>query len=122
MQHLADGNAPNAKNRTHLANERTFLAWLRTGLTCMALGMAALQVLDEHEIGGIPLTRVIAALLVALGIWLVVLGRWRFRQAAIGIRDDTFTTRRRGFEVVVLAMTIVGLIALLIVARSPLTS
>jgi len=30
-----------ATRRTHLANERTYLAWWRTGLTCLAVSLAA---------------------------------------------------------------------------------
>src|SRR5687768_6340699 len=33
-------------------NERTFLAWLRTGMTLVALGVAAAQFLTEPETGG----------------------------------------------------------------------
>jgi inner membrane protein YidH len=33
--------ARDATRRTHLANERTYLAWWRTGLTCLAVSLAA---------------------------------------------------------------------------------
>jgi putative membrane protein len=33
--------------RTHLANERTFLAWWRTGLTALAAALAAARVVPE---------------------------------------------------------------------------
>jgi len=36
-----------ALRRTRLANERTFLAWLRTGITCLAAGLAVGRVLPE---------------------------------------------------------------------------
>lgn len=34
------GDAGDATRRTHLANERTYLAWWRTGLTALASGVA----------------------------------------------------------------------------------
>lgn len=34
-------SARDATRRTHLANERTYLAWWRTGLTCLAVSLAA---------------------------------------------------------------------------------
>ena len=34
------GSAGDATRRTHLANERTYLAWWRTGLTALASGVA----------------------------------------------------------------------------------
>jgi putative membrane protein len=33
--------ADDATRRTHLANERTYLAWLRTGVTCLAVSFGA---------------------------------------------------------------------------------
>jgi putative membrane protein len=39
--------AEDATRRTRLANERTFLAWLRTGVTCLAAGLAVGRVLPE---------------------------------------------------------------------------
>lgn len=107
----------NASVRTHLANERTFLAWVRTGLTSIALGLAAAQLLDDHRLAGISLTKLLAGLLVLLGVWLGVLGRWRFRQAAIGIRNGSFQPRRRGFEAVIVVLLIVGALSLLVISR-----
>lgn len=103
------------KVRTQLSNERTFLAWLRTGLTSIALGLASAQLLDDHRLVGISFTRLLATLFVLLGIGLVVLGRWRFRSAAIGIAEGRFTTRRREFELVVGAAVVIGVVALLVV-------
>jgi len=38
-----------SRARTHLANERTFLAWLRTGIALISLGLAAAQFLERHS-------------------------------------------------------------------------
>jgi len=51
--------------RFSLANERTFLAWIRTALALIAGGLAVVQLLDEVD----P-----AALRRALGVPLVLLG------------------------------------------------
>ena len=51
--------------RFSLANERTFLAWIRTALALIAGGLAIVQLLDEVE----P-----ASLRRALGVPLVLLG------------------------------------------------
>ena len=40
-------HAPDATRRTRLANERTFLAWWRTGLTALAVGFGAGRLLPE---------------------------------------------------------------------------
>jgi len=36
-----------ASRRTHLANERTFLAWWRTGITTLTVALAAARVVPE---------------------------------------------------------------------------
>jgi hypothetical protein len=46
-----------SRARTHLANERTFLAWLRTGITLIGLGLAAAQFLERQVAPGLPLIR-----------------------------------------------------------------
>ena len=40
LGHERPGSAGDATRRTHLANERTYLAWWRTGLTALASGVA----------------------------------------------------------------------------------
>jgi putative membrane protein len=44
---VTDSSPGDAIRRTRLANERTFLAWLRTGITCLAAGLAVGRVLPE---------------------------------------------------------------------------
>ncbi|KAA0112348.1 YidH family protein [Mycolicibacterium sp. P1-5] len=69
--------------RFTLANERTFLAWLRTGLALLA-GAVALAGL-VHDFGPRPLRIVITALLLALSL-VVVLGayvRWDRTERAL---------------------------------------
>ena len=69
---------PDSRARTHLANERTFLAWFRTGLTTIALGLAAGQFLARDVASGIPLTRGLATIVTLLGVFLVVVGVVRY--------------------------------------------
>ncbi len=52
---------PDTRARTHLANERTFLAWLRTSLTTIALGIGASDFLvDEGDADAVLVQREIA--------------------------------------------------------------
>lgn len=117
MATVTQGVDGDASVRTHLANERTFLAWLRTGLTSIALGLAASQGLDAHEVGGMSMPKLLGALLVLFGVWLCALGRWRYRQAAAGISTMTFATRQRAFEPLLFVLALVGVISLVIVTR-----
>ena len=113
-----DPPAPRALIRTHLANERTFLAWARTGFTAIALGLGAAQLLDSREIAGVDLDQLLAASLIVFGFLVVVTGRYRYRQTAIGIRDGTYRTHRRGLEVVLLGTFVVTLVAIAFVLKS----
>ena len=44
---MTEVETEDATRRTRLANERTFLAWWRTGLTSLAVGLAAGKLIPE---------------------------------------------------------------------------
>jgi len=46
---VAAGDRPDIDYRFSLANERTFLAWIRTSLALVAGGIAAAKALDFHH-------------------------------------------------------------------------
>lgn len=79
---------PDSRARTHLANERTFLAWFRTGVTLIALGVAAGQLLIGES--GFGLSRVLALGVVAAGIALLLIGRARYVASRVMIDAGTF--------------------------------
>ncbi|QFQ29331.2 DUF202 domain-containing protein [Janibacter melonis] len=72
--------------RFSLANERTFLAWLRTGLALLAAGVA-IDVLDLSL--GESETRVAAVVLLVLGVLAPVLAwlRWAAAERAMRRRE-----------------------------------
>ncbi len=115
---IPDDPPPKGKIRTHLANERTFLAWARTGFTAIALGLGAAQLLDSHTLIGVELDKALGAVLILFGSVIVLVGRWRYRMTAIGIRDDEYRTHRRGLEVVWLGMIVVTAISIAFVLKS----
>jgi putative membrane protein len=71
-----------SRARTHLANERTFLAWLRTGLSLVAVGLAAARFLPLHLLPGVPFVTVFSALLVLSGTAIVIFGAYRHTRAS----------------------------------------
>lgn len=71
-----------SRARTLLANERTFLAWLRTGLSLVAAGLAVANFLPVGVIPGIPYVRIYSVLLVVSGTMLVFIGGVRARRAS----------------------------------------
>ena len=66
-----------AEQRTLLANERTYAAWVRTGLTALAAGIA----FERFIPGTIPWwsVRVIAVILILFGAACFWLALWRYR-------------------------------------------
>lgn len=72
--------------RFTLANERTFLAWLRTSLSLLAAGVAVVQLVPAFTV---PLARpVTGGLLAALAVLTASAGVLRWRRVESAIRHD----------------------------------
>jgi putative membrane protein len=102
-----------AYSRTHLANQRTYAAWLRTGLSMAAAGLV-LGRLTPREALERPTALVLGALLVGLGASMILFGAWNFRHVA-GRLAQAGTPPARMTEWVVYASA-VGLVLLLLAA------
>jgi putative membrane protein len=116
--------------RDRAANERTFLAWLRTGITLTALGfvVARFEVLlyevariDQREFDKSEVALVIGLLLVIAGPALVALAAWRYVLANRDLMRGGTGIRGGSAAVIVatsvgLALAGVGLLAHMIVA------
>ena len=74
-----------AFRRTHLANERTYLAWLRSGLTAVAVGLGVAKILPDLADAGTTWPYV------ALGTGFCLLG---ILMMAVGIQRMRQVTRR----------------------------
>ncbi len=86
-----------ATRRTHLANERTQLAWWRTGLTALAVALAIGRVVPE--LGGSP-TRwpytLVGAGFAIYGVGLVLYGNARSRQVMQALRSGRYSEAPEG--------------------------
>lgn len=69
-----------ALRRTRLANERTYLAWWRTGLTTFAVGLGAGKVVPELTTGPVWPFELIGTIFALTGIALVAYAYVRQRQ------------------------------------------
>ena len=85
--------------RDHLANERTFLAWLRTGMSAVIFGFAigrfglAIRQLEEtegHHLQGTGLSVWIGMLSIAAGILMVATGLLRYRKVRTQLDKESF--------------------------------
>lgn len=73
--------------RDHLANERTQLAWLRTGANVMVVGLAVARFADQ---GSITIASLIAGgMLIVGGAVAVAYGTLRYRRVAEELRHGT---------------------------------
>jgi len=102
---------PDARVTDHLANERTFLAWFRTGLTLIALGIAAGQFLTLDVAPGLPLVRLLATALVGTGAGLVGIGTYRYRENRRRIDERAFAPAGASIYVAAGAALITAILA-----------
>ena len=80
-RHTESQPSGGAERRTLLANERTFSAWLRTGLTSIGGGLAVARLLGGDDTGE-GLARIVGMLLVLAGGGVSMLGLWRYARVS----------------------------------------
>lgn len=97
--------------RFSLANERTFLAWLRTGLALVAGGLAAAQFLPPLRLAHLRETLAIALLLLGATVSIRAVDHWARTERAMRLDEELPASR---FPAVLALVVAVG--ALLLVA------
>lgn len=90
--------------RDHLANERTFLAWLRTALAFIGLGVLVAKLVDDETT-----TRVGGLLLIGLGAAMPIYGVVRYERLAGMLDQGHYQSARVG-------PAVLGGVGLLVVA------
>lgn len=99
-----------SKIRDHLANERTFLAWTRTGIAMMGFGflVAKLRLELAPSAPGTPVRTATLGVFFALaGIVTVVISTWRYFTVKKMIEQDTF--RPFGYRITLFALLLVAI-------------
>lgn len=95
--------------RFTLANERTFLAWIRTSLALIAGGLALIQIVPQ--LGFVGGRETLGAVLVALGTVLAGGSLRRWAAAEEAIRQDLPIPQTRLPMVLALGVIVVTLLA-----------
>lgn len=109
------------RQREHQANERTFLAWLRTSITLIGFGFAIARfglflqqfqtVVNPQQLSQPPqYSEALGLSLVVVGIALMILATWRFNQVFWQIERANYQPSR--FLVILTAGVVVVLGAL----------
>ena len=113
---------PDSRARTHLANERTFLAWLRTGLALIVLGIGAAQFVSHERqlVPGVPVVTLVSVFLIVAGAALVAMGNARYRQGRARIEQAAFRPADRTVTAATVLMFVVaaaGVVLVLLLRR-----
>ena len=118
-------SADSNRARDHLANERTFLAWLRTGLALVVFGFAIgrfaiairqfmqLQQLKGHFVQTAGLSGWIGAIAILAGVAVIFTGLHRYRRTRDQIEMGNF--KPAGFVIDIVGV-LVGLFGLALAA------
>ena len=112
-------DAEDATRRTHLANERTYLAWWRTGLTAFAVALGAGKLVPElTDAGRVPYA--VAGVGFALaGVILIAYGAYRRRLVEEALKRGEFAHVDRWVLVLLTALGVgLGLLTLVLVVIS----
>jgi putative membrane protein len=102
--------------QAELANERTYLAWLRTGLALVAVGVAAERVLPAEGI--IWARQVIGVSLILAGVLTAGLARWRWQSVDRAVRAGRPIPRPILGYVVAAAIVLNGLATIVLLLRA----
>jgi putative membrane protein len=115
---MPDNSNPN-RARDHLANERTFLAWLRTGIATIVFGFAigrfsiALREFLKFQgySGTTPgLTPWLGIASAVGGVLLIFVGLRRYRETKVQLDSDTFEPAGSVIDLVSYLLGMFGLI------------
>ena len=111
-------NANPNRARDHLANERTFLAWMRTGAAIVVFGFAIgrfaiairqLTALQGHPVRTAGLSVWIGSGTIAAGVALVVAGLLRYRKTKTQLDAGTFEPAGFLLDLITILTVIFGL-------------
>ena len=102
--------------RFTLANERTFLAWLRTALALLAAAVAVVQLVPEFAIPGAR--HVVGGLLAALAVISAGAGLRRWEQVDHAIRRGLPLPRQRIPRLLAGGLVLIALLGMVLVISS----
>jgi putative membrane protein len=115
---VVDNGNPN-RARDHLANERTFLAWVRTGAAIVVFGFAIgrfsiamrqLTALQGHPLRTAGISVWMGSGAIAAGVILVVAGLVRYRKTRTQLDSGTFEPAGFVLDLITVLTVVFGLV------------
>jgi len=104
----------------HLANERTFLAWVRTGLATITFGFVVERLPNLSQLAGgktqhvvpssVPFPAIIGISLTVLGLVMIVLALLNFLDNRANIDKDAFHPPVRFVVLLTILASVIGLL------------
>jgi inner membrane protein YidH len=115
-----DVEVVDATRRTHLANERTYLAWWRTGLTALAASLAVGRIVPEFAGGRRWPYEALGAAYAVLGIALLLYGSMRRREVDQALREGRFAPAHdHALTVISILAVAIGLVTGALIVITP---
>lgn len=104
------GRQNSSRVRDHLANERTYLAWMRTAIALMGFGVVIvrLRYLQPPQIPHLGTGWKLGLIFSLVGLVTVLLSTWHYFTIRDAIDDDTYEPTDRWVVVFSLAITLLG--------------
>ena len=96
--------------RDHLANERTYLAWLRTGISVAALGVAVAKFAPHRGANAV----VAGLILIGAGLLVAAFGTYRYRAVGRDLDAGVFAAASFGAVTAASVVTLISLLAVVI--------
>mmetsp|Transcript_15430 Transcript_15430/g.31717 ORF Transcript_15430/g.31717 Transcript_15430/m.31717 type:complete len:137 (-) Transcript_15430:394-804(-) len=97
--------------RDHLANERTFLAWIRTALAILTLGLA-LAKFDPTENGVLS-----GSCFIILSMVLLYYSRIRYDEVSGALYRGEYLVLRKGAGILVVLLAVVAVMCTIVIFR-----
>mmetsp|Transcript_37259 Transcript_37259/g.58679 ORF Transcript_37259/g.58679 Transcript_37259/m.58679 type:complete len:197 (-) Transcript_37259:80-670(-) len=94
--------------RDHLSNERTFLAWLRTGLTMVGVGIGIEKLALIHIFSGI-----LGTFFILIGLIIFIYAVYRYFGTMVNLQNRRFEPNKQGIMAILTLTFLVSLATLI---------
>lgn len=107
--------------RDHLANERTYLAWMRTAIALIGFGVliARLRYLVSPDVPGTGQGWAVGLMLACIGLVTVLLSTWHYFLVLNAIEENTYEPNTRWVILFSLVVTLMGTGVLYVLFSAP---